>query len=119
MERIIVVEDDIAVATGLEVILRGENYDVVVANDGEIGFELCKNENFDLIILDIMLPEKDGIEICRELRSVGVPTPILMLTSKKEKIDKVLGLGAGADDYVTKPFSVGELLARIKALLRR
>jgi DNA-binding response OmpR family regulator len=87
--------------------------------DGEEGYELARNGNPDLIILDVMLPRKNGDEICRDLRADGVAIPILMLTSKKEEMDKVLGLELGADDYVTKPFSVRELHARIRALLRR
>ena len=83
------------------------------------GFEIASKNNFDLIILDLILPGKDGIEICKDLRSDGVKTPIIMVTSRKEEIDKILGLEIGADDYVTKPFSLRELLARIKALIRR
>jgi len=119
MKNILIVEDDPAIARGLEVALREENYKVYSAGDGEKGYLMAKRENIDLIILDIMLPNKNGQDICRDLRKDGINTPILMLTSKKEEMDKVLGLELGADDYVTKPFSVRELKSRIKALLRR
>jgi DNA-binding response OmpR family regulator len=88
-------------------------------DNGEKGYQLAKDENYDLIILDLMLPGKNGMDVCKDLRSENVNTPIIMLTSKKEELDKVLGLELGADDYVTKPFSLRELLARIKAILRR
>lgn len=119
MKRILIVEDDPAILTGLKASLEEEHYQVTSAMDGEEGFALAKGENLDLIILDVMLPGKNGDEICRDLREAGVGTPILMLTSRKEETDKVLGLELGADDYVTKPFSVRELQARIRALLRR
>ena len=119
MKRILVIEDDPAISKGLSDALFDEHYDVVTEADGEKGFKFAQNENIALIILDLMLPSKNGIEICTDLRKKGVNTPILMLTSKKEEMDKVLGLEIGADDYVTKPFSVRELMARIKALLRR
>ncbi|HEY4643301.1 MAG TPA: response regulator transcription factor [Bacteroidota bacterium] len=113
------IEDDPAILKGLEASLRDEHYEVLSATDGEKGYQIGKRENIDLIILDLMLPKKNGQEVCAELRKEGVSTPILMLTSKKQEMDKVLGLELGADDYVTKPFSVRELLARVKALLRR
>ena len=119
MKRILVIEDDLAILKGLEASLRDEHYEVLSATDGEKGYQIGKRENIDLIILDLMLPKKNGQEVCAELRKEGVSTPILMLTSKKLEMDKVLGLELGADDYVTKPFSVRELLARVKALLRR
>ena len=119
MKRILVVEDDPAILKGLVASLEEEHYEVITATDGPHGYQLGKKENIDLIILDIMLPEKNGEEVCRDLRKDGVNTPILILTSKKEELDKVLGLELGADDYVTKPFSIRELHARIKALLRR
>ena len=119
MKQILVVEDDPAILKGLVRSLEEEHYEVISATDGEHGYRLGKRENIDLIILDIMLPEKNGQEVCRDLRKDGVNTPILMLTSKTEEMDKVLGLELGADDYVTKPFSIRELHARIKALLRR
>jgi DNA-binding response OmpR family regulator len=119
MKRILIIEDDPAILLGLEASLREEHYEVLTATDGETGHRMGKQENVDLIILDLMLPNKNGEEICRDLRKEGIKTLILMLTSKKEEIDKVLGLEIGADDYVTKPFSIRELHARIKSLLRR
>lgn len=119
MKKILVVEDDPAILIGLEAALRDEHYEVMTATDGEKCHRIVKQEKFDLIILDIMLPKKHGFDVCRDLRKEGFDTPILILTSKKEEVDKVLGLELGADDYVTKPFSVRELQARIKALLRR
>jgi DNA-binding response OmpR family regulator len=119
MKTILVIEDDPAIRRGLEESLRTEHYNVISAMDGDTGFSKAKKEKVDLILLDIILPGKDGIDVCRDLRKVNVETPILMLTCKKEEIDKVLGLEIGADDYVTKPFSIRELHARIKALLRR
>lgn len=119
MKRILIIEDDPAISKGLTDALKEEHYEVVTAEDGEKGFQFAQNENIALIILDLMLPSKNGIEICTDLRKKGINTPILMLTSKKEEMDKVLGLEVGADDYLTKPFSVRELLARVKALLRR
>ena len=119
MKRVLIIEDDPAILQGLEDSLHEEHYEVVTAVDGETGYQKAKKENIDLIILDLMLPTKNGMDVCRDLRKEGINTPILMLTSKKEEMDKVLGLEIGADDYVTKPFSIRELLARIKVLLRR
>lgn len=119
MKRILIIEDDPAILKGLIASLEEEHYEVLTATDGQRGYELGKRENIDLIVLDIMLPNKNGQEVCSDLRKDGINTAILMLTSKKQEMDKVLGLELGADDYVTKPFSVRELLARIKALLRR
>jgi len=119
MKKILVIEDDAAILKGLEESLRLESYNVISCGDGEEGYKKAKKEKVDLILLDIMLPNKNGIDICRDLRRDKIETPILMLTSKKEEMDKVLGLEIGADDYVTKPFSIRELHARIKALLRR
>ncbi len=119
MPRILVIEDDPAILKGLKDTLEQENYEVLSVSDGEKGFLMAQRENIDLIILDIMLPGKNGQDICRELRTKEIQTPILMLTSKKHETDKVVGLELGADDYVTKPFSLRELHARIKALLRR
>lgn len=119
MRKILVIEDDPAILTGLEASLEEEHYEVSSSSDGQEGYEKAKIEYFDLIILDLMLPGKNGMDVCKDLRKEGVSTPILMLTSKKEEMDKVLGLELGADDFVTKPFSVRELHARIKALLRR
>ena len=119
MTRILVVEDDPAILRGLSDNLRLESYEVVTAADGEAGDRLAHEARPDLIILDLMLPKLSGYELCRRLRSEGLTTPILMLTARGEEADRVLGLDLGADDYVTKPFSVRELLARIRALLRR
>lgn len=119
MKTILVIEDDPSIQRGLHDALTDEHFSVLSAYDGEKGFLMAKRESLSLIILDLMLPSKNGREICRDLRSAGVQTPILMLTSKKQEADKVLGLEIGADDYMTKPFSIRELLARVKALLRR
>jgi DNA-binding response OmpR family regulator len=119
MKTIILVEDDPAILKGLEAALTEEHYRVLTAADGEKGLNLIRREKADLVILDVMLPKKDGFEICRELRGSGDSVPILFLTSRKEEVDRVLGLELGADDYVTKPFSVRELQARIRARLRR
>jgi len=119
MDRILIVEDEEAILMALEDDLRLEGYKVENATDGPGGLDMAKKNLYDLVILDVMLPEMDGFEVCRQLRSAGVSTPVLMLTAKSQEIDKVLGLELGADDYVTKPFSPRELLARVKALLRR
>ena len=119
MKKILIIEDDPAIRTGLKETFITEGYNVSDADTGTKGFELAGKHDFDLILLDLILPGKGGIEICKELRSDGVKTPIIMVTSRKEEIDKILGLEIGADDYVTKPFSIRELLARVKALIRR
>jgi DNA-binding response OmpR family regulator len=119
MKSILLIEDDPAILNGLKEAFEVENYKISTASDGEKGYQAAKKENFDLILLDLMLPFKDGFEICRDLRKDGIATPIIMLTSKKEEIDKVVGLEIGADDYMTKPFSLKELLARMKAVIRR
>ncbi|OGD14004.1 MAG: DNA-binding response regulator [Candidatus Aminicenantes bacterium RBG_16_63_14] len=119
MKRILVVEDEAAIAFGLQLDLKSEGYDVEIESDGESGLERARKEAFDLILLDVMLPRKDGFEVCRELRRGGSKTPIIMLTAKTQEAEKVLGLEIGADDYVTKPFSPRELRARVKAALRR
>jgi len=119
MARILIVEDEPNIALGLEDDLILEGYEVEVAGDGETACRRAREENFDLILLDIMLPDKDGYEVCRELRRSGLKTPIIILTAKTQEAEKVLGLELGADDYVTKPFSPLELCARIKAVLRR
>jgi DNA-binding response OmpR family regulator len=119
MKKILIIEDDPAISKGLVDALQEENFQTMDVDNGEKGYQLAKNDNYDLIILDLMLPGKNGMDVCKDLRSDGVNTPIIMLTSKKEELDKVLGLELGADDYMTKPFSVRELLARIKAILRR
>jgi DNA-binding response OmpR family regulator len=119
MKKILIIEDDPATLTGIEETLKEEHFDVSTVMSGQMGYEKAKEGKYDLIILDLMLPEKNGIDICKDLRRDGINTPILMLTGKKEEIDKVIGLEIGADDYVTKPFSIRELVARVKALLRR
>ena len=119
MTRILVVEDEPGIALGLEDDLKLEGYAVEVIGDGASAARRAREGGFDLILLDVMLPGKDGFEICRELRRAGMRVPILMLTAKTQEAEKVLGLELGADDYVTKPFATRELRARIKALLRR
>jgi DNA-binding response OmpR family regulator len=119
MKKILIIEDDPAIRLGLKESFNNEGYAVTETDSGDKGFEKAKTGEFDLIILDLILPNKDGIEVCRDLRSDGVKTPIIMVTSRKEEIDKILGLEIGADDYVTKPFSIRELLSRVKALIRR
>jgi DNA-binding response OmpR family regulator len=119
MTRILVVEDEPGIALGLEDDLRMEGYDVEVIGDGAVACRRARETPFDLVLLDVMLPGKDGFEICRELRRAGMRVPILMLTARTQEAEKVMGLELGADDYVTKPFSTRELRARIKALLRR
>jgi len=119
MKNLLVIEDDVAISKGLEEALTNEHFHVVTTTSGEKGYQIARRENIDLILLDLKLPDKNGEEICRDLRKDGINTPILMLTSKKQEMDKVLGLEIGADDYMTKPFSIRELVARIKALLRR
>jgi len=118
MARILVVEDEPEIATALEYDLKLEGYEVEVARDGEGGLLRGREYGWDLILLDIMLPKKDGFEVCRELRKACVRTPILFLTAKVHEAEKVLGLDLGADDYITKPFSLRELRARIRARLR-
>jgi len=119
MKRILIIEDDPAILAGLESSLREANFEVESESDGERGYRIAKRTPPDLIILDLMLPGMNGEDICRALRSSNNHTPILMLTSKSTELDKVLGLELGADDYMTKPFSVRELHARVRALLRR
>jgi len=119
MTRILLVEDEPGIALGLEDDLKLEGYEVEVAGDGVTASRLARHGTFDLILLDVMLPGKDGFEVCREVRRAGLRTPILMLTAKAREAEKVMGLEIGADDYVTKPFGTRELRARIKALLRR
>jgi len=119
MSHILIVEDELNILMGLEDDLKLEGYGVSSSRDGETGLRKAKEGKYDLIILDVMLPGKNGLEVCKELRKANVTTPILMLTAKTQEIDKVLGLELGADDYVTKPFSPRELIARVKAILRR
>jgi two-component system alkaline phosphatase synthesis response regulator PhoP len=117
--RILIVEDEPAIALALDDDLTLEGYDVTVVHDGLEALTRAREGTFDAILLDVMLPGKDGFEVCRELRRRRVRTPILMLTARAQEAEKVLGLEAGADDYVTKPFGIRELRARIAALLRR
>jgi DNA-binding response OmpR family regulator len=119
MTRILVVEDEPGIALGLEADLRLEGYGVEVAGDGEAALDRARHATFDLILLDIMLPKRDGFQVCRELRRSGVNTPIIFLTARTEDAEKILGLNLGADDYVTKPFSPMVLCARVQAVLRR
>ena len=119
MSRILIIEDDHDIATGVRLDLEDDGYEVEIVADGLDGARRAGESTWDLILLDIMLPRKDGFEVCRELRRSRVRTPILMLTAKTQDAEKVLGLDLGADDYVTKPFSPHELRARIRALLRR
>jgi len=119
MTRILVVEDEPGIALGLEDDLKMEGYEVEVTGDGSVACRRARETAFDLILLDVMLPGKDGFEVCRELRRAKLRTPILMLTARTQEAEMVMGLETGADDYVTKPFSTRELRARIKALLRR
>lgn len=118
-EKILVVEDDKAILTGLIDLLSGEGYEVRSAVDGKKALALYEKEKPQLILLDIMIPEKSGYEVCKEIRVSDPVTPILMLTAKGQELDKVIGLELGADDYIVKPFGVNELLARVKAALRR
>ena len=117
-QKVLVVEDEENLVEALRYNLEREGYDVLTAMDGEKGLELAKGGNPDIIILDVMLPRLDGLEVCRILRR-EINTPILMLTAKGEEVDRIVGLELGADDYVTKPFSMRELLARVRAMLRR
>ncbi len=119
MSLVLVVEDDPALLGGLADQLGDEGYEVLTASDGATGYRLATERKPDLILLDLMLPKLSGWEICRKLRAESIRSPILMLTARGEETDRILGLDLGADDYVTKPFSVRELLARVRALLRR
>lgn len=119
MKKVLIVEDDTAILELLEIHLKDLYCEVAKQEDGLDGYNLALAEKFDLIILDINLPRKDGLDICRDLRAEKIKTPIMMLTAKSEEIDKILGLETGADDYLTKPFSVREFIARVKAIFRR
>ena len=117
--KILVVEDDRSILTGLEELLSSEGYDVVSVPDGRSALERYREEKPDLLLLDVMIPEKSGFDVCRDIRREDPRTPILMLTAKGQEVDRVVGLELGADDYIVKPFGVAELLARIRAALRR
>ena len=117
--RILVVEDDQTLLEVLRYNLAGEGYDVITAVDGAQALEAVESQRPDLIVLDVMLPSLDGLEVCRILRKKGMTMPILMLTARVDEVDKIAGLELGADDYMTKPFSMRELLARVRAMLRR
>ncbi|MGO3792571.1 MAG: response regulator transcription factor, partial [Enterococcus gilvus] len=119
MKRVLVVDDEPSIVKLLSFNLEKEGYGVTTAEDGKDGYELALNEKFDFIILDVMLPSMDGLEIAKKLRQEKIDTPILMLTAKDDAIDRILGLEIGADDYLTKPFSPREVLARMKAIFRR
>lgn len=119
MKQVLVVEDEKEISDLLEIHLTDLNCEVTKANDGKVALGLALKEDYDLIVLDIMLPSLDGMEICKEIRKKEIYIPILMLTSKSEELDKVLGLEIGADDYLTKPFSIREFIARVKAIFRR
>ena len=119
MAKLLIAEDEVVIAGALQDDLTLEGYDVTVVGDGLIASQRATTESFDLIVLDVMLPGRDGFDICRDVRKAGVRTPILMLTARAQEAEKVLAFEMGADDYVTKPFGTKELRARIKALLRR
>lgn len=119
MARILLIEDEPSMQLGLKDNLELESYRVDIAGDGEVGLQKIIDCSYDLVLLDVMLPKLSGFDVCKKARAAGITTPIILLTARGEEIDKILGLELGADDYITKPFSVRELLARIKALLRR
>ena len=118
-KRILIVEDEANIVDILAFNLKREGYEIMEAMDGATGLELALERDPDLILLDLMLPKMDGFEVCRRIREAGHTTPVIMLTAREEETDKVLGLELGADDYITKPFSMRELLARVKANIRR
>jgi DNA-binding response OmpR family regulator len=118
-QRILIVEDEPDLLRGLSLNLKAEGYGVITASRGDIGVKLAQREKPDLVLLDIMLPGMSGLDVCKELRRRGFDAPIIMLTAKSEEVDRVVGLEIGADDYVTKPFGLRELLARIRVRLRR
>lgn len=119
MKKVLIVEDDVDIIDLVSLHLEDLNFQVTKTMDGISGFDLAQGGNFDLIILDLMLPEMDGLRVCQKLRALDNFTPILMLTAKSEEFDKVLGLESGADDYMTKPFGIREFVARVKAIVRR
>src|SRR3954468_16239520 len=117
--KILIAEDDPNIRLGLVATLESDGYSVIAASDGAQALKLFPQEKFELVLLDVMMPKASGYDVCRELRARGTRVPVLFLTAKGEEVDKVVGLKLGADDYVTKPFGVHELLARVEALLRR
>ena len=119
MASILIIEDEPAMQLGLKDNLEVENHNVDTSSDGEEGLQKLKSGKYDLVLLDVMLPKLSGFDVCKAARTAGISTPIILLTARGEEIDKIVGLELGADDYITKPFSVRELLARIKAILRR
>src|SRR5919205_1020379 len=119
MKRILLVEDEPGLVLTLSDRLSKEGFAIETARDGDSGLQRAMTESFDLILLDVMLPRKNGFDVCRDLRQQGIQTPVIMLTARGQVVDKVIGLKLGADDYLTKPFEMIELLARIEALLRR
>jgi DNA-binding response OmpR family regulator len=119
MKKVLIVEDDPNISELIQIHLKDLEYQIQIQNNGRLGFEKANSNTFDLIILDIMLPEMDGIAICQRLRALDNYTPILMITAKSEEIDKIIGLESGADDYITKPFKIREFIARVKAIIRR
>lgn len=119
MKKVLVIEDELSIVKLLQYNLEKENYEVEVAMDGEEGLKMALENTYAIILLDLMLPSKDGMDVCREIRGEKIDTPIIMLTAKDSEIDKIVGLEIGADDYITKPFSPREVIARIKAISRR
>jgi two-component system alkaline phosphatase synthesis response regulator PhoP len=119
MSKILIIEDEPDMVLGLKDNFEFEGYEVITASDGAAGLERARSQKPDLVVLDIMLPKLSGLEVCKILRGEGFETPIIMLTARGQEIDKVVGLELGADDYVTKPFSIREVLARVRAILRR
>lgn len=119
MKKVLVIEDDKAISDLIDIHLQDLGCETVKSYDGETGLKYALNENYDLIVLDLMLPKLDGLEICKEVRKQEKYTPVLMLTARSEEVDKVLGLELGADDYLTKPFGIREFIARVKAIFRR
>lgn len=119
MYKILLIEDDAAIRLAIKESLESENYFVDEVDNASAALKKISNDNYDLILLDLILPDMDGVELCKKLRADDIRVPIIMVTSRKDEIDKVIGLEIGADDYITKPFSMRELLARIKAILRR
>src|SRR5215208_1424994 len=117
--KILIVEDEPAMVAGLRDNFEFEGYDVISAEDGVSGLERALNDNPDLVVLDVMMPRMSGLDVCKQLKARKPSVPIIMLTARGQEIDKVVGLELGADDYVTKPFSIRELMARVKAVLRR